>query len=55
MIPLQIIKQVQLSLPFQPSVTTSMTDSERDQMMLVLAQLLLAAADIKLEVEANEQ
>jgi hypothetical protein len=54
MIPLQIIKQVQLSLPFQPSVTTSMTDSERDQLMRVLAQLLLAAADIKLEVEANE-
>ncbi len=55
MIPRQNIKQVQLSLPFQPSVTASMTDSERDQLMLVLAQLLLVAADIKLEAEANEQ
>ncbi len=51
----QIINQTQLPLPFHPRVTASLTDNERSQLRRALAQLLLSAAGISLEVENNDQ
>ena len=51
----QTINQAQLPLPFHPRVTANLTDSERGQLRRVLAQLLLSAAGISLEVETDEQ
>jgi hypothetical protein len=51
----QNISQAQLPLPFHPRVTANLTDNERGQLRLLLAQLLLSAAGINLEVETNEQ
>lgn len=55
MIPLQNTRQVQLSLPFHPCVTANLTDKEREQLRLMLAQLLLLAAGISLEAATDEQ
>ena len=55
MIPQQNVKQAQLPLPFHPSVTANLTDNEREQLRLMLAQLLLTAAGISLEVATDEQ
>ncbi len=55
MIPQQNIKQAQLPLPFHPVVTANLTDDEREQLRLMLAQLLLSAAGISLEAAADEQ
>lgn len=55
MIRKQTINQAQLPLPFHPRVTANLTDNERGQLRRVLAQLLLSAAGISLEVETDEQ
>jgi hypothetical protein len=51
----QPINQAQLLLPFHPRVTANLSDNERSQLRRMLAQLLLSAAGISLEVENNDQ
>ena len=47
----QNINQAQLPLPFYPRVTANLTNNECSQLKRMLAQLLLSAAGISLEVE----
>ena len=51
----QTINQAQLPLPFHPRVTANLSDNERSQLRQMLAQLLLSAAGISLEVGNNDQ
>ena len=55
MIPQHPINPAQLPLPFQPDPIAQLTKEDREAVLMVLAQLFLAAAGIQQEETKNER